>query len=297
MRFILLVILALASIHANAALNILACEPEWGALAKELGGDKVNVYTAITALQDPHRVEARPSLIARARSANLMVCTGAQLEIGWAPLLQTQSGNDRIQVGAPGFFEAASAVSLIERPNSVDRSLGDVHPAGNPHIHLDARNIERVATALSQRMASLDAREAPYYQSREKAFLERWREARARWEKEAAPLKGMPIVVYHKDLSYLINWLGMREVGALEPKPGLPPSTAHLTELLERLKSTPAKAVVRSAYNDPRPAEWLAERAKVPAILLPYTVGGTERAKDLFGLYDDSIARLLAVTK
>ena len=297
MRFILLVILALASIHANAALNILACEPEWGALAKELGGDKVNVYTAITALQDPHRVEARPSLIARARSANLMVCTGAQLEIGWAPLLQTQSGNDRIQVGAPGFFEAASAVSLIERPNSVDRSLGDVHPAGNPHIHLDARNIERVATALAQRMASLDAREAPYYQSREKAFLERWREARARWEKEAAPLKGMPIVVYHKDLSYLISWLGMREVGALEPKPGLPPSTAHLTELLERLKSTPAKAVVRSAYNDPRPAEWLAERAKVAAILLPYTVGGTERAKDLFGLYDDSIARLLAVTK
>ena len=294
---LLIALLSLASIQAHAALNILACEPEWGALAKEIGGDKANVYTAITALQDPHRVEARPSLIARARNADLMVCTGAQLEIGWAPLLQTQSGNAKIQAGQPGYFEAASAVSLIEKPGSVDRSLGDVHPAGNPHIHLDPRNIERVAAALAQRMASLDGAQASYYLARQKDFAARWNEARARWEKDAAPLKGMPVVVYHKDLSYLIAWLGMREIGALEPKPGLPPSTAHLTELLERLKSTPARAVVRSAYNDPRPAEWLAERAKVASVLLPYTVGGTERAKDLFGLYDDTIARLAAAAK
>ena len=294
---LLIALLSLASIQAHAALNILACEPEWGALAKEIGGDKANVYTAITALQDPHRVEARPSLIARARNADLMVCTGAQLEIGWAPLLQTQSGNAKIQAGQPGYFEAASAVSLIEKPGSVDRSLGDVHPAGNPHIHLDPRNIERVAAALAQRMASLDGAQASYYLARQKDFAARWNEARARWEKDAAPLKGMPVVVYHKDLSYLVAWLGMREIAALEPKPGLPPSTAHLTELLERLKSTPARAVVRSAYNDPRPAEWLAERAKVASVLLPYTVGGTERAKDLFGLYDDTIARLAAAAK
>jgi zinc/manganese transport system substrate-binding protein len=297
MRLLIIALLSVASMQAHAALNILACEPEWGALAKEIGGDKANVYTAITALQDPHRVEARPSLIARARNADLMVCTGAQLEIGWAPLLQTQSGNAKIQAGQPGYFEAASAVSLIEKPGSVDRSLGDVHPAGNPHIHLDPRNIERVAAALAQRMASLDGAQASYYLARQKDFAVRWNEARARWEKDAAPLKGMPVVVYHKDLSYLVAWLGMREIGALEPKPGLPPSTAHLTELLERLKSTPAKAVVRSAYNDPRPAEWLAERAKVASVVLPYTVGGTERAKDLFGLYDDTIARLAAAAR
>src|SRR4051794_7673828 len=282
-------------LHAYAAMSILACEPEWGALAKELGGDKVNVYTAITAMQDPHRVEARPSLIARARSADLMVCTGAQLEIGWVPLLQTQSGNAKIQAGQPGYFEAASAVSLIERPLSVDRSQGDVHPAGNPHLHLDPRNIAKVATALAQRMASIDGAQAAYYQSREKEFGQRWSKASATWMQQAASLKGMPIVVYHKDLSYLVNWLAMREAGTLEPKPGLPPSTAHLAELLERLKGSPAKAVVRSAYNDPRPAEWLAERAKIPTVVLPYTVGGTERATDLFGLYDDTIARLLAV--
>ncbi|HUQ76144.1 MAG TPA: zinc ABC transporter substrate-binding protein [Burkholderiales bacterium] len=296
MRAFLLALLLLP-LHAHAVLSILACEPEWGALAKELGGDKVNVYTAITALQDPHRVEARPSLMARARSADLLVCTGAQLEIGWVPLLQTQSGNGKIQTGQPGYFEAASAVSLIERPGSVDRSQGDVHPEGNPHLHLDPRNIAKVASALAQRMASLDGAQAAYYQGRSKEFAQRWAEASARWEQQGAPLKGMPVVVYHKDLSYLVAWLGMREVGALEPKPGLPPSTAHLTDLVERLKQSPANAVVRSAYNDPRPAQWLAERAKIPAVVLPYTVGGTEKAKDLFGLYEDTLARLLAVKR
>jgi zinc/manganese transport system substrate-binding protein len=293
----LLLIVLLAPLQALAALNILACEPEWGSLAKELGGDKANVYTAITAMQDPHRVEARPSLMARARNADLVVCTGAQLEIGWLPLLQTQSGNGKIQSGQPGYFEATSVLSLLERPSSVDRAQGDVHPAGNPHVHLDPRNIAKVAAALAQRMASLDGAQASYYQSREKDFQKRWTDATARWEQQAAPLKGMPVVVYHKDLSYLIAWTGMKEVGALEPKPGIPPSTAHLAELLETLKQTPARAVLRSAYNDPRPAEWLAERAKIPAVLLPYTVGGTDRAKDLFGLYDDTIARLLGVTK
>src|SRR3954464_8428616 len=239
-----LLLLLLAPLQAYAALNILACEPEWGSLAKELGGDKVNVYTAITALQDPHRVEARPSLIARARNADLLVCTGAQLEIGWVPLLQTQSGNSKIQAGQPGYFEAASVVSLIEKPTSVDRSLGDVHPAGNPHLHLDPRNIATVASALGERMASLDAPQGPYYRSGVQDFLARWKEATVRWEKQAAPLKDMPVVVYHKDLSYLVNWLGMREMGALEPKPGIPPSTAHLTELLQPLKATPAKAEV-----------------------------------------------------
>jgi zinc/manganese transport system substrate-binding protein len=297
MRFFLAAVVALASLHAQAALNILACEPEWGALAKELGGDKVNVYNATTAMQDPHRVEARPSLMARARNADLVVCTGAQLELGWLPLLQTQSGNAKIQNGQPGYFEAASAVSLIERPTSVDRSQGDVHPSGNPHLHLDPRNIARVASALAQRMTSIDGAQAAHYQKLEQDFLRRWTEATARWEQQATPLKEMPVVVYHKDLSYLVAWLGMREAGALEPKPGLPPSTAHLADLLERLKKSPAKAVVRSAYNDPRPAEWLAQRAKIPVAVLPYTVGGTERAKDLFGLYDDTIARLLAVPR
>ena len=293
MKAFVFTICVLVFSNANAALNIFACTPEWGALAKELGGDKASVYVATTALQDPHRIEARPSLIARARSADLMVCTGAELEIGWVPLLQTQSGNPKIQSGQPGYFEAASAVALIEKPGRVDRSMGDVHAAGNPHIHLDPRNVAAVAAALGERMASLDPADAASFRERQKSFLERWRRASERWEKQAAPLKGMPLVVYHKDLSYLVNWLGMREVGSLEPKPGLPPTTAHLADLLGRLKQNAAKAVVRSAYSDPRPAEWLATRAGIPAVTVAYTVGGTDQAKDLFGLYDDTLARLL----
>jgi zinc/manganese transport system substrate-binding protein len=297
MRTWFALLFAVASAPAGAALNVFACTPEWGALAKELAGAAASVYTATSALQDPHRIEARPSLIARARSADLLVCTGAELEAGWLPLVQSQSGNAKIQPGQPGYFEAASAVALIERPARVDRSLGDVHAGGNPHLHLDPYNIARVAQALGERMASLDRAEAGVYRDRTKAFLERWRVATSRWEKEAAPLKGLALVVHHKNLSYLVHWAGMREVGSLEPKPGLPPSTAHLAELLERLRQTPAKAVVRAAYNDPRPAEWLAERAKIPALMLPYTVGGSDKAADLFGLYEDTLARLLALVR
>jgi zinc/manganese transport system substrate-binding protein len=282
---------------AFAALNIFACEPEWGALAKELAGEKSTIYVATTALQDPHRIEARPSLIARARSADLLVCTGADLEAGWLPLVQSQSGNARIQSGQPGNFEAARHLVLLEVPQRLDRSLGDIHAAGNPHVHLDPRNIAKVASALAERMAQLDGAEAVQYQARAKDFLTRWQQAIARWDKEGAALKGVSVVVYHRDLTYLLSWLGMREAGSLEPKPGLPPSTAHLTELVARLAKDPPKAVIRSAYNDPRPAQWLSERAKVPVVVLPFTVGGTEKAKDLFGLYDDTLARLLVLTK
>ena len=282
---------------ALASLNIFACEPEWGALAKELIGDKGSVYVATTALQDPHRIDARPSLIARARSANLVVCSGAELEIGWLPLVQSQSGNADIQPGRPGYFEAARQLALLEIPQRIDRSMGDVHAAGNPHVHLDPRNIAKIAAALAERMAELDRGEASHYRARAKDFLERWREATVRWEKQGAALKGMPLVVHHKNLTYLIHWLGMREVAALEPKPGLPPATGHLTELLAKLAADPAKAVVRAAYNDARPGEWLAERAKIPLVTVAFTVGGNDKAKDLFGLFDDTLARLLAVMK
>jgi len=280
-----------------AALNIFACEPEWGALAQELAGDKASIYSATTALQDPHRIEARPSLIARVRSADLLICTGSELEIGWLPLLLTQSGNSRIQLGAPGYFEASLYVARIEIPKTIDRSLGDIHASGNPHVHLDPRNIARVADALAERLVQLDPANADAFKARANSFRERWRAALSRWEKEAARLKGVPVVVYHKDMSYFLNWAGMREAGSLEPKPGLPATPAHLAELVERMKRDPAKVVVYSAYNSPRAAEFLSDRAKIPALMLPFTVGGTDKAKDLFGLFDDTIARLLATVK
>jgi zinc/manganese transport system substrate-binding protein len=289
--------LAVLSSPVYAALNVFACEPEWGALAQELGGDKLSVVSATTAKQDPHRIEARPSLIARIRNADLLICSGSELEVGWLPLLLTQSGNDRIQPGSPGFIEASQYVVKLEVPKVVDRSLGDIHPAGNPHVHLDPRNIAKVAEVMTSRLSEIDHANEAFYKARAESFGKRWQEAIQSWQKKAAPLKGMPIVVYHKDMSYFINWAGMREAGSLEPKPGIPPTPTHLAELVERMKRAPAKVVVYSAYNDPRAAEFLSQRANIPNVMLPFTVGGTPKAKDLFGLFDDTIDRLLAIAQ
>src|SRR5437899_3832280 len=297
LKFLVALVLAIAALPAAAALNVFACEPEWGALAQELGGDKVSVYSATTALQDPHRIEARPSLIARVRSADLLICSGSELEIGWIPLLLRQSGNSRIQLGSPGYFEASQYVVKLEIPKVIDRALGDLHPGGNPHVHTDPRNIARIAQALEERMVLIDPANAESYRSRAKSFLERWQAAIARWEQQAAPLKGVPVVVYHKDFSYFINWTGMREAGSLEPKPGIPPTPSHLAELIDQMKRAPAKVIVYSPYNSPQAAEFLSSRANIPAVMVPFTVGGTDKAKDLFGLFDDTIARLLVTVK
>jgi len=278
---------------AAAALNVFATVPEWGALAAELGGDKVSVYTATNALQDPHHVEAKPSLIARARSADLVVATGAELEVGWLPLVLRQAGNPKVQPGKPGYFEAAQFVVTLEKPVRLDRADGDVHPAGNPHIQTDPRNIARVAAPLAARFAELDPTNAAYYQSRHDAFAARWSAAIANWEKQAAPLRDAPIVVQHKAFTYLIAWLRLREIAALEPKPGVEPTVAHLSEVLALLQRQPAKMVLRAAYQGDRASQWIAERAKINAVVLPFTVGGDDAAKDLYGLYDDTIARLL----
>ncbi|WP_292937051.1 zinc ABC transporter substrate-binding protein [Noviherbaspirillum sp.] len=288
---------ALMASPSYAALNVLACEPEWAALATEIGGDKLKVSSATNALQDPHRIEARPSLIARARNADLLVCTGLELEAGWLPILLQQSGNARIVPGQPGYFEAGSFVPRLEVPSRVDRSQGDVHAAGNPHIQQDPRNIAKVADALVKRLSEIDAGNAAYYQSRYKDFSGRWVAAMKKWEQKAAPLNGMPVVDHHKNMSYLLNWLGMREVATLEPKPGVEPSAAHLSELVSQLQRQPAKMVIRAAYQDGRASQWLSEHAHIPAVMLPFTVGGSDAAKDLFSLFDDTVQRLLEAAK
>src|SRR5258705_8617889 len=278
---------------AADALSVFATVPEWGALLEELAGDKAKVYVATNALQDPHHVEAKPSLIARARSADLVVATGAELEIGWLPLVLQQSANPKGQPGQPGYFEATSAVTMLGKPVRLDRSEGDVHPFGDPHIQTDPRNIARVATPLAERMAALDPPNAAFYRDRLKRFLDRWNAATTKWESQAVALKGVPVIVQHKSFTYLIAWLGLKEVAALEPKPGMEPTTAHLASVLETLQKSPAKMVVRAAYQSDRASQWIAERAKIKAVMLPFTVGGTDGAKDLFGLYDDTIQRLL----
>lgn len=300
MKKLLVVLLswfALAATPAQAVLNVLACEPEWAALTVELAGDKARVTSATTAMQDPHRIEARPALLAQARRADLVVCTGAELEISWLPLLQRESGNARIQAGQPGYFEAAQFVRLIEKPQVLDRAMGDVHAAGNPHFSLDPRNLLRVADGLAKKLADIDPAHATHYAARNQDFQTHMKAAIARWEKQAASLKGMPVVVQHKNWSYLIVWLEMNMVADLEPKPGVDPSAAHLGKLLETLKNKPAKAVLRAAYQSPKASEWIAGKTGMKALELPYTVGGNAQAQDLFSLFDNTLSQLLAAAK
>lgn len=287
---------AAVSATAHAGVRALACEPEWGALLREIGGDRVDVNVATTALQDPHRIEARPSLIAAARGADLLVCTGAELEIGWLPLLQRESGNSRIQRGQPGHFEAAEQVVLLEVPVAPDRSQGDIHAAGNPHLHLDPRRLLPVAAALAERLAEIDPAHADGYRDRQRRFAEDWEARIADWEQRGAALRGVRVAVHHRYWAYLIDWLGMEEVADLEPKPGLDPSAAHLARVLERLRERPVRAVLYASHQSPRPANWISQRADIPAVELPFTVGAPG-ADSLPALYDTLIERLLEIAK
>jgi zinc/manganese transport system substrate-binding protein len=296
-RLFLLITLGLLAMPALAALNVFATVPEWGALVKVIGGDQVAVYTATTARQDPHRIEARPSLLARARQAQLVVATGADLEAGWLPLVQRDSGNAAIQVGRPGYFEAAAFVSLLDVPKAVDRTLGDVHAAGNPHLHLDPRNLLKVGEALATRMGQLDPPGAASYRTAWESFAGQWRTAVARWEQTAAPLKEVRVLTHHESFAYLVRWLGMRETGTLEPKPGIEPTSGHLSSLLARQQAAPAAMVLRTPYDAAAPSDWLAGKGGIAAVLLPYTVGGTPEASDLFGLFDDTLRRLLKAVR
>jgi len=292
MKRILALLLLLCALPAAAAVKILATVPEWGALAREIGGKRVDVMVATTAMQDPHRIEARPSLIARARTAKLIVATGADLEIGWLPLLLRESGNDRIQLGQPGYFEAASVVRLRDVPQIIDRSMGDVHAEGDPHLHLDPHNILLVAAALSERLAQIDPDGAAAYRDNFERFSGRWRAAIARWEAEGASLKGRTFLQVHRSFGYLAHWLGMACRGELEPKPGIEPGSAHLGSIVASQRSAPAAMILRAAYQSEAAGQWVSDRTGIPFITLPFTVGGTPQATDLFSLFDDTLARL-----
>ncbi|MCU7798065.1 MAG: zinc ABC transporter substrate-binding protein [Candidatus Thiodiazotropha sp. (ex Myrtea spinifera)] len=280
---------------AFSQLNIFACEPEWASLVNELGGDRVLTTSATTAHQDPHRIEARPSLIAKVRRADLLVCSGAELEVGWLPMLQRQAGNRKVLAGQAGYFEAAKWVDRLGIPEKVDRSMGDVHASGNPHVHLDPRRLLQIATALNERLISIDPSNAQHYQSRFADFKHRWQMALQRWQRLAEPLKGMRLVVHHQDWDYLFDWLHIEKVGALEPKPGLPTTAGHLAKLRQSLTEAPASAIIYTHYQNPKAAMRLSQLTGIVAVELPYTVGGGEGVTDLFTLFDETLQRLLKV--
>ena len=278
---------------AHANLEIFTCEPEWASLATELGGDKISVFSATTGKQDPHHIEARPSLIAKIRRADLIICTGAELEAGWLPVLLSKSGNDKIQLGKPGYFMATDYVELLEKPSSVDRSQGDVHSGGNPHIQTSPHNIALVAKALNQRLAELDNNTQSSYDSAYTNFNQRWSTAITRWEKQAEPIKHKSFAVDHRSWIYLADWLNVDMSVTLEPKLGIPPTSEYLAELIRTVNQKNINKVIYAAYSNPRAAQWLADRSNIKAIELPYTIGGNKQVNDLFDLFDETIRLLV----
>jgi len=277
---------------AADAIEVFACEPEWAALVQEIAGDHANITIATTAAQDPHRLQAKPSLIAATRNADLLVCTGADLEIGWLPLLLRRAGNADIQSGQSGHFLAAEYVRKLEIPKIIDRSQGDIHPQGNPHIHLNPRNVSRIAESLAERLVTLDPAHSSDYTGRLKGFQDRWEDSIDGWELRGERLEGLRLASHHRSFSYLANWLDLEIVATLEPKPGIPPSAAHLARLLEKLSPNPPAAVIRTPYANEKSSAWLSERLSVPSLLLPYTVNRSEGPIDLFELMDETLDKL-----
>ncbi|MEC4725524.1 zinc ABC transporter substrate-binding protein [Shewanella sp. D64] len=277
---------------ANAEFNIFACEPEYAALAKELAPD-AKIYSATTAMQDPHQVQARPSLIAKMRQADLVICAGADLEVGWLPMLQMKSSNAKVRSTDQGLFFAAEHVNTLDKLESVDRSMGDVHAQGNPHLHFSPQRILKVAEALTAKLISLDPASPERYQTALSEFSGKWAQAIPQWQAKAAPLKGKKVIAYHSSFRYLFDWIGIEQVGDLEPKPGLPPSSSHLASLLKRAETGDIMAIIVASYQSERGAEWLGERANLPVQILPMSVGGNDQSQDLFSLYDNVIDLLL----
>lgn len=287
-----LALLLVFPVKAHAKVNIFACEPEWGALAEEIGGDDVEVTVATNARQDVHHIRAKPSLMAAMRKADLVFCSGAALESGWLPVLLRKAGGPDVQQETIGWLMASDYVDKRDIPDHVDRSMGHIHPEGNPHIQLDPRNIVIVARVLADRLFILDQDHAADYAARLAAFETRWTGLIAAWEQQAAPLRGQSVVVYHKGWSYLLGWLGMNAAASLEPKPGIPPTASHLEEVLQAVKGQNIKAILVAPFENEKAAQWLSEKSGIPILHLPYTVGGSAQASTLESLFNETIALL-----
>ena len=277
---------------ADAEVRILACEPEWAALAEEIGGDDVTVHSATHGRQDAHYIRARPSLIAKVRRAKILLCSGADLEVGWLPVLLERGAGRIVQPGQPGHIMAADHVEVLERPEALDRSLGDIHPGGNPHVHLDPRNMAVLAEVLTERLERVDPERAEAYRQRLASFQARWAEAMAGWRERTAALRGMKVIVYHKAWVYLLRWAELDRIAVLERVSGVPPTASHLVEILDQVRDSGARAILRAPHEPEDASDWLSGKTGIPVVDLPFTVGGRPEATDLFSLFDSTLALL-----
>lgn len=291
LSFALLALTLIAS-RADAKLNV-ACSYPWIAdLASKIGGDRVSVSSLSRGSWNPHFVVPRPSLIVRAREADLLIINGAQLEIGWLPPVVRESRNPNIQQGTRGLLDLSTAVRLIDKPVDVSRSGGDVHPDGNPHYALDPHNIIPLSSAVAARYALIDPEGAALYESNLSVFRTEWKKRLAAWDSRLSGLRGIKAVSYHSLYNYFARRYGIMLVGTVEPLPGIPPSSRHMESLVERSRAEKLTLVLQDVYNPAGPSRMLAGKTGARLVVLPHDVGSVPEANDLFGLFDSIAGRL-----
>ena len=297
LRLLVATVLLSCGLPAWATLNIFACEPEWAELAKVLAPE-AKIFSATKARQDPHQVQARPSLISQLHKADLAICSGAELEAGWLPALQLKAANKKVLTNQPGLFFAAEQIETIDKVKNASPLMGDVHPEGNPHLHLDPYRLLEVARQLAKRMGEINPDKKDQYSASFNRFALHWEQKIKTWEKKSASLKGMKVIAYHSNFNYFFNWLGIEMVGDLEPKPGLPPTSKHLAELLNKTRNNNITAIVYSPYQDPKGARWLSDKSNVPVVQLPFTVDDElAPINSLEGLYNTLIDDALSIKR
>jgi ABC-type Zn uptake system ZnuABC Zn-binding protein ZnuA len=283
---------------ANAAIKVITSTQDLAAIVAEIGGDKVTVESLARGYQDPHQVEAKPSFVIKLHSADLLVAVGRELEIGWLPPLITQSRNDKIQPGNPGYLDASRTVRILDLPTGqITRAMGDVHPQGNPHYWLDPGNGRRIAKAIQDKLSEMSAADAGYFAQRYAEFDRKLTAAEGRWKATLAPFKGTKVVTYHRSWSNFAEAFGVDVIGYVEPKPGIPPSPAHQLALTQEMKRQGIKVIIVEPYFDLKTPNAIARDTGATVLVVPPSVGGVKEAKDYISLFDYNVNLLAGALK
>jgi zinc/manganese transport system substrate-binding protein len=277
---------------AEAKLKVVTTIQTFASVAKEIGGDKIEVASLSKGSQDPHFVDAKPSLASILSKADVLIYAGLELEIGWLPTLLTSAHNPAISEGGAGDFDASKYVKIVDVASTADRSLGDIHPAGNPHYFTSPKEMLRIARGMADKFKELDPDNASTYEDGYTAFETKVKKKMAEWEKKMAPYKGAKVVTYHKSWTYMIDWLGFVPVGYVEPKPGITPDPSYLASLVSTMKSEGVKAVLAESYYNPKISGLVAEKAGAKLLSLPANVGGDTGATDYVAMMDEIVTQL-----
>lgn len=294
-KIVTLALIAIAGTGSSAAgqLRVVATTPDLASVAREIGGNLVNVKALAKPTEDPHYVDAKPSHIVTLNRADVLIEGGAELELGWLPPLLENSRNAKISAGAPGRIVASEGVKMLEIPTSFDRSKGDVHSLGNPHFLIDPVNVKIIARKIADHFEQIDPKSAGTYKANLARFNARLDTKTAEWQKQLAPYRGAKIVTYHKDFVYLAKRFNLEVVETLEPKPGIAPSPAHLAMVIGKMKAANARVILVQPYQNRRTAETVARQTGAVVLDVPQQPGARSNTVTYFDMMDN-IVRTLA---